>query len=774
MSSFFGMQSIKTKQADIKSLLVRYKAELLIFFAVFVLVFSSTKMYSVAVSSGNVEQWVNLTNQVFYDGRDFLFSYGPLYWLVGGSSSLYNAESYWLAIAFVSLVNAAFWSLIFTLVHRGQAYIYLAVAFFLFFSAITFSPAFYLLPFALVAYFDCAKEKPMIVGRRGMLALGAVVGFLFYVRFFYGLVGLATFGSYFFIRLFSERRPSRLICFVVAVAISYLIVGFAIFHDASSIVNYLIINKNLSFGNSVDMTLDIVNSKRSLIAALIVIGVLNVYLLIKRRTLLLTVNVLLLLLFKLGFSRTDHYLGYFVIPTAALALVMVFDRNWIGRMLFTVTMVCLYYMATTPSYSGAPTKDSLQPAIDFRAEYTDRMQGLYADFKLDDQLLKKIGQASIDIYPYNNEYAFANKLNYKHRPSFQNYMTLTPALGLMNKDFFESSARPDFVLWTAGIVCVSKDCNVFDAFDQKYSLNEDPQTVNVILQNYHIVSYSSGKGGVPLILMAANEVKTVSEDVSLSESTMKFGQWQKVPKFSNGVVKAVPDFELTIYARLKNLLFRGDILKVRYRLVSGDIREYRLNILNSKSGVWVTPLLDNFGFSGDAVDSVMFVSDSARYFNPEFNVKWVGTPLSIAHNKPLAISSVSASLPEALKHSIDSCEGSIDLMNGAAPGPITVLGSDLLKIQGWLVKSTQKGTLFDKTYLTLTDEGGKRIFVLTNAEPRPDIGVAYKNSSLNASGFNGLLELPSLSGTYKLGLGGLRGSEFVSCSQFEILVTVGN
>lgn len=768
------MRNIKNTRADLESVMVKYKSELLVFFAVFVLVFSSMKMYSVAMSSGNVEQWVNLTNQVFYEGKDFLFSYGPLYWLVGGSSSLYNIESYWLAIVFVSFVNAAFWSLIFTLVHRGRAYVYLAVAFFLFFSTITFSPAFYLLPFALVTYFECANDNPMVVGRRGMLALGAVVGFLFYVRFFYGLVGVATFGSYFFIRLFSERKVSRLVCFVLAVAITYVFVGLVIFHDASSIFNYLIINKNLSFGNSVDMTLDVVNSRESLISALLVIGLLNVYLLLKRRSLLLTVNVLLLLLFKLGFSRTDHYLGYFVIPTAALALVMVFDRNLVGRVLFAVTMMLLYYMATIPSYPGAPTKDSLQSATDFKVDYADRMRGLYADFKLNDQLLSTIGKASIDIYPYNNEYAFANKLNYQPRPSFQNYMTLTPALDLMNKAYFESSTRPEFILWTAGVACASKDCDVFDAFDRKYSLNEDPQTVNAILQNYHFVSSSSGKGGVPLILMAANDVKTVIENVPLSEVRMKFGEWHKVPKFSGGVVKAVPDFELTIYARLKNLLFRGNVLTIRYKLVSGNIREYRLNILNSKSGVWITPLLDNFGFSGDTVDSVMFFSDSDHYFKPEFNVKWIGTPLSMISNKPLALSAVSTSVPGAMKSSVASCEGSIDLMNGVSPATTSFGSSDLLKIEGWLIDSTKKGTLFDKTYLTLTDERGKRVFILASGYPRPDIGVAFKNPALNAGGFNGLLELSSLSGTYKLGLGGLRGSEFISCSQFDIPVTVRN
>lgn len=39
-------------------------------------------------SIANVEQWVNLTNAVFIDDQSFIFSYGPLFWLVGGQVSI--------------------------------------------------------------------------------------------------------------------------------------------------------------------------------------------------------------------------------------------------------------------------------------------------------------------------------------------------------------------------------------------------------------------------------------------------------------------------------------------------------------------------------------------------------------------------------------------------------------------------------------------------------------------------------------------------------------
>lgn len=55
-----------------------------IFLLVFVVVFSTLKLGTNSGSNGNVEQWMNLTNQTLYGSQDFLFSYGPLYWLVGG------------------------------------------------------------------------------------------------------------------------------------------------------------------------------------------------------------------------------------------------------------------------------------------------------------------------------------------------------------------------------------------------------------------------------------------------------------------------------------------------------------------------------------------------------------------------------------------------------------------------------------------------------------------------------------------------------------------
>ncbi|MNT90153.1 hypothetical protein D3C72_2309970 [compost metagenome] len=73
MREFFNGCNMRNIKHALDFLLIKYKVEFLVFFGVFVLVFSSKKFYSVAASKGNVEQWVNITNQMFYGGGGLSF-----------------------------------------------------------------------------------------------------------------------------------------------------------------------------------------------------------------------------------------------------------------------------------------------------------------------------------------------------------------------------------------------------------------------------------------------------------------------------------------------------------------------------------------------------------------------------------------------------------------------------------------------------------------------------------------------------------------------------
>lgn len=315
-----------------------------------------------------------------------------------------------------------------------------------------------------------------------------------------------------------------------------------------------------------------------------------------------------------------------------VVLLVITDRAVFGRVALLISAGCLYYLGNFPSFPGAPVVGNLFVSdIDYKVDYKTRMASVYESFKIPDQLIKLIGNDTIDFYPYNNEYAFANKLNYLYPPLFQNYMTLTPVLDKMNEDFFSSPGRPKFILWAGEYTFGeygfgSSIKNPFDAFDMKYGLNEDPLTVAAILQNYHKVAISESVSKLPFMLMEENKKYSEYSSLFLKDQSFVFDKWYDVPNFKEGLLEIKPNLRLTMYGKIKNLLFRGDILKIKYQLSSGEIKEYKLNILNAHSGIVVSPLLNSFDLSGPRVVRIMFVIDGSWYFHPSFNVKWIVLP----------------------------------------------------------------------------------------------------------------------------------------------------
>ncbi|MGY6121838.1 hypothetical protein ACW9YQ_15935 (plasmid) [Paraburkholderia strydomiana] len=740
----------------------RYEIECLTFGIVFIAVLSQLHFSTNPGSTGNVEQWLNLTNAVFYGKQDFLFSYGPLIWLTGAATSTYSLVTYWMSAIFIATVQAFFWAVLFSLSFRGRGYLLLALAYFLFFSSLLLPCAYFLWPLAIVAYLEFSQPIPIKLKGRWLVALGVIAGFSMYVRFFYGTLAAATFGSYYLSRAITERNPRELLLVAAGTVIGYIAFGLIILHQSADLINYFVINSELSFGNSVDMTMDVINTQGTFVAAGLVWLFLNIFALRRRMILFLTVNALFVLLLKLGFSRTDHYLGYFVIPAVATACIMLFDGSRQGKMLFLCTLGALYYVSVNPIYPGAVTVNSLAPGVDFSKPYQQRMAEAYAQFKLPDSVVRKIGNTAIDVYPYNNEYAFANKLNYVHRPLFQNYMTLTPKLDAMNQKFFEGANRPRFVLWTSGIACGGKDCNPFKGFDDKYALNEDPLTVSALLLNYHIVDTFAARNGIPAALLQENATHTPYVERTISSQPMRLGQWYPVLAQGSGVLKLQPHLKFTLAGRIRNLLFRGAVLNVRYRLESGDVHQFRTNILNSPSGIWVSPLLADFHLQGPRVESVMLTTTSTGYFQPEFKADWVVVPVN-------AVQPAQVQFDPAQPV---TCDGSLDAANGQSPMPSHVEASGALKLRGWLALSAKDGIRFRRTLVSLTDSKGGRRFFETSGLDRPDVAAVYGNDAVGSSGFESQIDTAGLHGTYQIGLAGFYDDRLFVCPQFKAPVSI--
>lgn len=740
-------------------------AQIFVFLYAIVFIYISGQPLRIG-SAGSVEQWLNVLPDFFSDSQDFLFSYGPLYWLTGQTVVQHSQLTYWLSVFFITTYCALMWSLLLRVAIRHKVVFLLAIIYVVILKNFNVASVFFTFPLFLIVYFKSINDERWLDNGYVLFALAIITSFLFYVRFFYGLVAFLTFASYIFSKIFFQKKYPPIVIFSISSVLLYIILGYFIFHDLGSIRNYTVINSQLSFGNSVDMSYDVSIKNAAWIVIFFSFVSFNYFLIKACPSLLLTVNGLFLIFLKLGFSRADHYIGYFLAPIALMALICSVSINHRWRLLSAFIVVLMIVLGTISIYPNVRTLTWFKNYENFNISSVDRAAESYPQFKLPKDLLAKISNSTIDIYPYQNEYLLSNKLNYVHRPSFQNYMTLTPVLDKMNVNFFSSKNAPEYILWHGPIGCRDSSCLFYDDFDSKYSLNEDPLTSTVILTNYHQAGSFVDISKRPVLLMKKNESFKEVIPKKLESLSMHFGEWVKVPNLTDGVVKLKPEFNFTLLAKIKNMLYRGGVLYVNYKLESGDVKRYRLNIINSQSGIWVSPWLDAFPQRGQRVVELMIETPSKFYFKDEFKANWVMYPIQNFEVYKPTYPEFSSVKPNPLNELSTACDASIDTID------ISIFNVDgimkkRLSSSGWTALSIEKNLPSEKAWLSLTDEVGQRVYLPLDAYPRHDVAKHFNKSALENSGYKIVADITDLKGNYNLGLAISGDGKLLQCSNFK-------
>jgi len=717
------------------------------------------------------EQWSNLLPDFFSGEQDFLFSYGPLYWLQGSTVAQHSELTYVMSVLFISSFTALNWAILLRLSIKFRGVVFLAIIYALYIKTYYAYVMFFTLPFFIVVYLRANQFEKIWESKIFIFSIAFFVAFLFYFRFFYGMIAFLTIGSYLFSIQVLKRKYAMMLFFVCCVAVLYAFFGLLIFHNLDSIIKYLAVNSQLNFGNSVDMNYDVSIKYEAYLVVFTAIACFNIYLIKFQRELLLTVNGLMLIFLKIGFSRADHYIFYFIMPTVLLSLIFLLNREWVAKLLPLMILPLMLFLGQMPIFEGAPVLKIFNIHEDFSKKFTDRAAERYPAFKLPDDIVNVIGKNTIDVYPINNEYALSNKLNYTHRPSFQNYMTLTPKLDQINVDFFNSSEAPDYVLWTAGVTCNSADCDTFDDFDAKYVMNQDPLTVLAILNNYSLSRVFADKNNKPLMLLKRNAGSNNVYHKNIGEVKSRFGEWIKIPFASDSLVKIKPEFQLTPLAKLQNLFFHGSILYVNYKLSSGEIKRYRLNIINSQSGVLASPLLNNFPLTGQHVIEVMFETADKYYFKPEFMASLDTYKIDgVKVNEPV-FSVFSKDKPQGFAGINTQCDASIDSLEQSQM--ITEQGIvKRLKSSGWAAFSIANNLAPQAIWLTLQDEQGHKSFVSVDKVLRADVANAFNKPDLVNAGYKVFADITPFKGHYKVGLAMAGEGKLIECDNFAQPLTI--
>jgi len=127
-----------------------------------------------------------------------------------------------------------------------------------------------------------------------------------------------------------------------------------------------------------------------------------------------------------------------------------------------------------------------------------------------------------------------------------------------------------------------------------------------------------------------------------------------------------------------------------------------------------------------------------------------------------------ATPPSLAAPTTQSCEGSIEALNGTPPRMASPTVGNALSIRGWLAVSGEDGIVPDSVFVTLTDETGKLVYIKARSTPRNDIRSHFNQPSMPDPGFATIIDVSSLSGPYTLGLARIYKGNLEVCQQFKL------
>ncbi len=186
----------------------------------------------------------------------------------------------------------------------------------------------------------------------------------------------------------------------------------------------------------------------------------------------------------------------------------------------------------------------------------------------------KIGVSTVDIYPWNTQLLFENKLNFSPRPVFQAYTAYTKTLEEMNFNHYNSMEKaPEFVIYE------------FLAIDQRYPLFDEPKVNLCLIKNYTPVEMFDFQNRKFILLQKRNDfrpikLEKVNEYAMESESPLapKKGIFYEIGVYNSmigslvSIIDHAPELSLEIKTNTSSEYRTGKKL-----LESGVFLEQKIN-----------------------------------------------------------------------------------------------------------------------------------------------------------------------------------------------------
>lgn len=227
-----------------------------------------------------------------------------------------------------------------------------------------------------------------------------------------------------------------------------------------------------------------------------------------------------------------------------------------------------------------------------------------------------IGENTVDVYPWELSYIPANHLNWKPRKTIELGASTSSWLANKSAENLAGNESPEFVIFQ---LIKDKWGGKFGSLDRRYILNDEPQLVLNLLQNYKLERTTED-----FLLFKRNKEADVLINKFLNNETTSWDKWINVPKMGYGITRVKFAFHKNLLGRLKTFFYKDEAFYIDYQFADGKTISYRFLPSNAEDGLWINPLIiDPFGLiKKRVIERIRFRCSNHLMVNDHLELNW--------------------------------------------------------------------------------------------------------------------------------------------------------
>lgn len=224
--------------------------------------------------------------------------------------------------------------------------------------------------------------------------------------------------------------------------------------------------------------------------------------------------------------------------------------------------------------------------------------------QLDSRILNKVGNNTLDCYPWEQIFVASNEFNWQPHTTFE--------LGAGNSEWLNHKSAQNFKCdsFSVSYVLLHKtDYNsdeILKSLDGRYLLNDEPEVIDSIFTNYCVAD----TGWYGILLQHKSKRHQNFDGGIISSIATQWGEWIPVPQYDSCCVRADVYSSDNLFGRIRSLLYKPDIYFIDYRMPDGSVQTFRYSPGTAKGGLWVGPMLASYS------DIALFLEGSLMQVQP--------------------------------------------------------------------------------------------------------------------------------------------------------------